>query len=84
MLVGVLPTCPLVVLGCLHARLRTAYFGESNSRTLTVLVLMGLAEPHGAQEVLSGYKWDTQKGESPRGGVSLGHVLIRTNEDYYN
>jgi len=58
-------TCPLVVLGCLHAKVRTAYFSESNSRTLTVLVLMGLGEPRGAREVLSGYKRDTQKGESP-------------------
>lgn len=49
-----------------------------------MLVLMGLGESHGAQEALSGYKWDTQKGESPSGGVSLGHVLIRTNEDCYN
>lgn len=73
-----------MVLGCLHARLRTAYFSESNSRTLTVLVLMGLGEPHGAQEVLSGYKRDTQKGESPSGGCSLGHALIRTYGDYYN
>lgn len=39
---------------------------------------MGLGEPHGAQEVLSGYKRDTQKGESPSGDGSLGHVLIRT------
>lgn len=43
-----------------------------------MLSLMGLGEPHGAQEVLSGYKRDTQKGESPSGDGSLGHVLIRT------
>lgn len=49
-----------------------------------MLVLMGLGEPHGAQESLSGYKRDTQKGESPSGGGSLGHVLIRTYGDYYN
>ncbi len=49
-----------------------------------MLVLMGLGEPHGAQEVLSGYKQDTWKGESPSCDGSLGHVLIRTHEDYYN